>query len=145
MHTATVGVGSEASGALEDTATSVEETSSADVDALAVGVKVGTVIASAGSAAGTTDRIESETGNTGSASSRRSRTSQTWRGAESAGSVSGSVESFGTSGHASGLVQDSEVAHACSVDERSTTGTDFAADSVDGGLSWVKTPAALSG
>ena len=134
MHTATIGVSSETSRALEDTATSVEETSSTNVDALAVRVEVGTIIASAGSAAGTSDRVESETSNARCASSRRSRASQTWRGAESAGSVSGSVESFGTSGHASGLVQDSEVAHACSVDERSTTGTDFTADSVDGGL-----------
>lgn len=78
MHAAAVGVGSEASGALEDAAASVEETSSADVDALAVGVKISTVVASAGSAAGTTDGVESETGNTRGTSSRRSRTSQTW-------------------------------------------------------------------
>ncbi len=64
MHTATLGVGSEASGTLEDAAASVEETSSADVDALAVGVKISTVVTSAGSAACTTDGIENETGNT---------------------------------------------------------------------------------
>ena len=116
MHAATIGVGSETSWTLEHTSTSVEETSGADVDALTVGVEVGTIIASAGPTASTSDGVESETGNTRCASSRRSRASQAWRGAESAGSVSGSVESFGTSGHASRLVQDSEVADACSVD-----------------------------